>query len=398
MALEDRTRYEPGRERGARLRALAGVRALPPGARGHRGRELLDRDPAAERHRRAAHGPCAQRIDPGHADPLRAHARQADEVDPRHRPRRHRDADAGRAAAASPRARAARRSAARRSSSACGAGASSTATRSSTSTSASARPATTRTSASRSTTAYVRAVLKVFVTLYEKGLIYRDNYLVNWDPGSRSAISDLEVEDREVTDTLYYVDYPLASGHGSVTVATVRPETMLGDTAIAVHPDDDRYTRLVGETAILPIVGRRLRIIADDYVKPEFGTGALKITPGPRPERLRDRPQARPRRADGDRRGRPHDRGRREVRRDDRAGGARGGRRRAARGGPDQPHRALHARGPVLAALRRADRAADLAAVVHEDGRAGRARRSPRSRTAACASTPRASAGATSSG
>ena len=165
--------------------------------------------------------------------------------------------------------------------------------------------------------AYVRAVLKVFVTLFEKGLIYRDNYLVNWDPGSQSAISDLEVEDREVTDTLYYVDYPLASGHGSVTVATVRPETMLGDTAIAVHPDDDRYTRLVGETAILPIVGRRLRIIADDYVKPEFGTGALKITPGPRPERLRDRPQARPRRADGDRRGRPHDRGGRQVRRDD---------------------------------------------------------------------------------
>ena len=83
---------------------------------------------------------------------------------------------------------------------------------------------------------YVRAVLKVFVTLYEKGLIYRDNYMVNWDPGSRSAISDLEVEDREVTDTLYYVDYPLASGHGSVTVATVRPETMLGDTAIALSP------------------------------------------------------------------------------------------------------------------------------------------------------------------
>ncbi|HTE59239.1 MAG TPA: valine--tRNA ligase [Solirubrobacteraceae bacterium] len=127
---------------------------------------------------------------------------------------------------------------------------------------------------------YVRAVLKVFVDLYDKGLIYRDNYMVNWDPGSHSAISDLEVEDREVTDTLYYVDYPLASGVGSVTVATVRPETMLADTAIAVHPDDERYTRLVGETAILPLVGRRLRIIADPYVKPEFGTGALKITPG----------------------------------------------------------------------------------------------------------------------
>src|SRR5919205_1232469 len=127
---------------------------------------------------------------------------------------------------------------------------------------------------------YVRAVLKVFVDLYGKGLIYRDNYMVNWDPGSRSAISDLEVEEREVTDTLYYVDYPLESGHGSLTIATVRPETMLADTAIAVHPEDDRYTRLIGETAILPLVGRRLKIIADPYVKPEFGTGALKITPG----------------------------------------------------------------------------------------------------------------------
>jgi valyl-tRNA synthetase len=127
---------------------------------------------------------------------------------------------------------------------------------------------------------YVEAVLKVFVDLYERGLIYRDYYMVNWDPGSKSAISDLEVEDRDVVDTLYYVDYPLASGQGAITVATVRPETMLADTAIAVHPDDERYARLVGERAVLPIAGRNLRIIADDYVKPEFGTGALKITPG----------------------------------------------------------------------------------------------------------------------
>jgi len=127
---------------------------------------------------------------------------------------------------------------------------------------------------------YARAVQHVFVALYEKGYIYRDRYLVNWDPGSLSAISDLEVEDREVEDTLYYIDYPLASGSGAVTVATVRPETMLADTAIAVHPDDDRYRRLVGEKAILPLVGRKLKIIADDYVKPDFGTGALKITPG----------------------------------------------------------------------------------------------------------------------
>ena len=127
---------------------------------------------------------------------------------------------------------------------------------------------------------YVQAVLKVFVDLYDKGLIYRDNYMVNWDPGSRSAISDLEVEDREVTDTLYWIDYPLERCSGTVTIATARPETMLADTAIAVHPDDDRYTRLVGETALLPLVGRRLKIIADPYVKREFGTGALKITPG----------------------------------------------------------------------------------------------------------------------
>jgi valyl-tRNA synthetase len=127
---------------------------------------------------------------------------------------------------------------------------------------------------------YVEAVLHVFVRLYEKGYIYRDRYLVNWDPGSHSAISDLEVEEREVTDTLYHIDYPLASGSGAITVATVRPETMLADTAIAAHPADERYQRLVGETAILPLVGRRLKIIADEYVKPDFGTGALKVTPG----------------------------------------------------------------------------------------------------------------------
>jgi valyl-tRNA synthetase len=127
--------------------------------------------------------------------------------------------------------------------------------------------------------AYAQAVLKVFVSLYEKGYIYRDRYMVNWDPGTGSAISDLEVEPREVTDTLYYIDYPLASGSGAITVATVRPETMLADTAIAVHPEDERYKRLIGEKAVLPLVGRKLRIIADEYVRPEFGTGALKITP-----------------------------------------------------------------------------------------------------------------------
>ena len=125
---------------------------------------------------------------------------------------------------------------------------------------------------------YARAVVEVFVRLYEKGWIYRDRYIVNWDPGSRSAISDLEVEERRETDTLYSIRYELEGG-GSVTIATVRPETMLGDTAVAVHPEDERYRDLVGRSAILPLVGRHLPIVADDYVKMEFGTGQLKVTP-----------------------------------------------------------------------------------------------------------------------
>ncbi len=125
---------------------------------------------------------------------------------------------------------------------------------------------------------YARAVAEVFVRLYEKGWIYRDRYIVNWDPGSRSAISDLEVEERRETDTLYSIRYDLDGG-GSVTIATVRPETMLGDTAVAVHPEDERYREIVGRSAILPIIGRHLPVIADDYVKMDFGTGQLKVTP-----------------------------------------------------------------------------------------------------------------------
>jgi valyl-tRNA synthetase len=128
---------------------------------------------------------------------------------------------------------------------------------------------------------YASAVLKVFVDLYEQGLIYRDNYMVNWDPGLKSAISELEVEEREgIADTMYSIAYPLASGEGELVIATVRPETLLADTAVAVHPDDERYAGLVGQEVILPLVGRHLTIIADEYVKTDFGTGALKITPG----------------------------------------------------------------------------------------------------------------------
>jgi valyl-tRNA synthetase len=127
---------------------------------------------------------------------------------------------------------------------------------------------------------YVRGVHKVFKQLYDKGYIYRDNYMVNWDPGSQSVISDLEVENREVTDSLWSIDYPVEGSDRVLTVATVRPETMLADTAVAVNPDDERYADLVGKFCTLPLVGRRLPIIADDYVDREFGTGALKITPG----------------------------------------------------------------------------------------------------------------------
>jgi valyl-tRNA synthetase len=127
---------------------------------------------------------------------------------------------------------------------------------------------------------YVRAVHRVFKRLYDKGYIYRDYYLVNWDPGSRSAISDLEVENREVEDALYSIDYPVEGSDRVLTVATVRPETMLADTAVAVNPGDERYADLVGGFCVLPLVGRRLPIIADEHVDPEFGTGALKITPG----------------------------------------------------------------------------------------------------------------------
>ncbi len=131
---------------------------------------------------------------------------------------------------------------------------------------------------------YVRAVYRVFVALYEKGYIYRDNYMVNWDVGSRSVISELEVFNKEVTDTLYSIDYPIEGSGEVLTVATVRPETMLADTAVAVNPDDDRYASLVGSHCVLPLVGRRLPIIADEHVDPEFGTGALKITPGHDPD------------------------------------------------------------------------------------------------------------------
>lgn len=124
------------------------------------------------------------------------------------------------------------------------------------------------------------AVRKVFVTLHKQGLIYRDKRLVNWDPKLHTAISDLEVEQRETNGKMWYFRYPVEGQDGVyVTVGTTRPETMLGDTGVAVHPDDDRYTDLVGKNVVLPIVGRVIPIVADDYADPEKGSGAVKITP-----------------------------------------------------------------------------------------------------------------------
>ncbi len=124
-----------------------------------------------------------------------------------------------------------------------------------------------------------RAVQEVFIRLYEQGLIYRGPRLVNWSPGLQTAVSDLEVEREEEPGQLYYFRYPV-EGDDYIPVATTRPETILGDTAVAVHPDDARYRHLIGKTALVPMLNRRIPVIADDYVAQEFGTGALKVTPG----------------------------------------------------------------------------------------------------------------------
>jgi len=124
-----------------------------------------------------------------------------------------------------------------------------------------------------------RAVLEVFVRLYNKGLIYRGNYIVNWCPRCQTALSDDEVEHREQQGNLWYIKYPVKGSKRFITVATTRPETMLGDMAVAVHPSDPRFKGLIGKTVVLPLVNREITIIADDLVDPKFGTGAVKVTP-----------------------------------------------------------------------------------------------------------------------
>ena len=126
----------------------------------------------------------------------------------------------------------------------------------------------------------------MFVDLYNKGLIYRGNRIINWCPVCQTALSDAEVEYEEQDSHLWYIRYPAKDGGEGVIVATTRPETMLGDTAVAVHPKDERYQHLIGKTVVLPIMNRELPVIADEYVDMEFGTGAVKITPCARSQRL----------------------------------------------------------------------------------------------------------------
>jgi valyl-tRNA synthetase len=168
---------------------------------------------------------------------------------------------------------------------------------------------------------YIRAVMRFFVHLYDRGLLYRDNRIINWCSDCRTSISDLEVEHLDIDDALTYTQYALADGEGHITIATVRPATILADVAVAVHPDDERYKHLIGKEVIVPIVERRVPVIPDARVKPDFGPGVLKITPGHDPLDFEiGRDHGCP--SGGDRLRRPHD-GRHpaEADRPDRGGG-----------------------------------------------------------------------------
>ena len=123
------------------------------------------------------------------------------------------------------------------------------------------------------------AVREVFIRLYNEGLIYRNNYIINWCPRCQTALSDIEVDYKEVKGHLYYIKYPVKNSKEYVVVATTRPETMFGDTAVAIHPDDNRYLKFLGKTIILPIAKREIPVISDSYVELKFGTGIVKVTP-----------------------------------------------------------------------------------------------------------------------
>ena len=235
---------------------------------------------------------------------------------------------------------------------------------------------------------YIRAVMRFFVHLYRKGWIYRANRIINWCPFHETSLSDLELVHEEVDDTLTYVRYPFADDvDDGVTIATVRPATILADVAVAVHPDDERYSAAVGREVVVPFVERRVPVIADERVEPGVRHRRAQGHARARPDRLRDRPRARPARADRDRPGRPHERGGRRARRAD-AGRGRGADPRVAQGArPAREARAVPALGRALRALQEPDRAADLAAVVVRDGRAQAAGARGAARAAASATT-----------
>ena len=216
--------------------------------------------------------------------------------------------------------------------------------------------------------AYTRAVMRFFVHLYRKGWIFRANRIINWCPYHETSLSDLELVHADVDDTLTTIRYPLADGSGFIPIATVRPATIPGDVAVAVHPDDDRYRDLVGKEAIVPFVERRVPIIADERVEPEFGTGALKITPGHDPKDFeigRDHELPEPMVIGPD--GRMND-AVPGARRPDAEGGRGADPRLVPRARPDRRARALPPLGRALRALRDPHRAADLAPVVVQDG------------------------------
>src|SRR5580765_8642286 len=219
-----------------------------------------------------------------------------------------------------------------------------------------------------------RAVTEVFVRLHAEGLIYRGKRLVNWDPVLLTALSDLEVQSEEEEGSLWHLRYPLSDGSGHLTVATTRPETMLGDTAVAVHPEDERYRHLIGRTLRLPLAKRDIPIIADTYVDPAFGSGAVKITPA---HDFNDYEIGAPPAAAAE-----HPHAARDARRH-RAGALpgprplRGARARARGTGACRPHRAYRetpARGAARRPQRRGARALSHRPVVREDRPAGRAR------------------------
>ena len=229
-----------------------------------------------------------------------------------------------------------------------------------------------------------RAVRTVFVRLYEEGIIYRGRRVINWCPRCHTALSDIEVEHEELTGELVYIAYPFAEGEGGIEVATTRAETMLGDTAVAVHPDDERYRSLIGRMLRLPLTGREIPIVGDAAVDPEFGTGAVKVTPAHDPtdfeiaQRSRAAGHHRPRRGGRDHRGRRGLRRPGSFRRPHRGQGSPGRGRGAAAG------RAPPARGGPLLPLRHGGGALPVGAVVRQGappGGSGR-RRGPRRRRA----------------